>query len=129
MSAKAANVCRYSFNPFVTSRTYMSHLPSFFKYARITASQFFSMLPSTLKYVYSVEPVRMHFPAKQPYCTAALHTVSFVHGCFAGKCILTGSSEYRYFKVNGSMEKKWDTVIPADLKRLFVSETYMSRWS
>jgi hypothetical protein len=28
---------------------------------------FFSMLPSTLKYLYSVEPVRMHFPAKQPY--------------------------------------------------------------
>jgi hypothetical protein len=25
--------------------------------------------------------------------------------------------------------KKWDTVIPADLKRLFVSGTYMSRWS
>jgi len=28
-----------------------------------------------------------------------------------------------------STEKKWDTVIPADLKRLFVSGTYMSRWS
>jgi len=27
------------------------------------------MLPSTLKYLYFVEPVRMHFPAKQPYCT------------------------------------------------------------
>jgi hypothetical protein len=24
---------------------------------------------------------------------AALHTVSFEHGCFAGKCILTGSTE------------------------------------
>jgi hypothetical protein len=24
------------------------------------------------------------------------------------------------------MEKKWDTVIPADLKRLFVSRAYMS---
>jgi len=23
----------------------------------------------------------------------ALHTVSYVHGCFAGKCILTGSTE------------------------------------
>jgi len=23
------------------------------------------------------------------------------------------------------MEKKWDTVIPADVKRLFVSETYV----
>jgi len=27
------------------------------------------------------------------------------------------------------MEKKWDTLIPADLKRLFLSGTYMSRWS
>jgi hypothetical protein len=27
------------------------------------------------------------------------------------------------------MEKKWDTVIPADLKRLFLSGTYMSGWS
>jgi hypothetical protein len=33
------------------------------------------------------------------------------------------------FKVDGSMEKKWDIVIPADLKRLFVSGTHMSRWS
>jgi len=36
------------------------------------------MLPSTLKYLYSVEPVRMHFPAKQPctndtVCNAALN--------------------------------------------------------
>jgi hypothetical protein len=60
---------------------------------------------------------------------AALHTVSFVHDCFAGKCILTGLREQRYFKVDGSMKKKWDTVIPADLKRLFVSGTYISRWS
>jgi len=89
------------------------------------------MLPSALKYLYSVEPVRMHFAAKQPctndmVCYAALHTVSFVHGCFAGKCILTGSTEYRYFKADDSMEKKWDTAIPADLKRLFVSGTYVS---
>jgi hypothetical protein len=34
-----------------------------------------------------------------------------------------------HFKVDGSMEKKWDTVNPADLKRLFVRGTYMSRWS
>jgi hypothetical protein len=40
-----------------------------------------------------------------------------------GKCILTGSTEQTYFKVGGSMEKKWDTVIPADLKTLFVSGT------
>jgi hypothetical protein len=59
---------------------------------------------------------------------AALHTVSFVHGCFEGKCILTGSTEQRHFKVDGSMEKKWDTAIPADLRRLFVSGTYMPCW-
>ena len=58
-------------------------------------------------------------------CIAALHTVSFVHGCFAGKCILTGSTEYRYFKVDGSVEKKWDSAIPADLKRLFVNLIFM----
>jgi len=50
-----------------------------------------------------------------------LHTVSFVHGCFAEKCILTGSTELEILQGNGSMEKRWDTVIPADLKRLFVS--------
>jgi hypothetical protein len=27
-------------------------------------------------------------------------------------------------KVDGSMKKKWDTVIPADLKKLFVSGIY-----
>jgi hypothetical protein len=32
-------------------------------------------------------------------------------------------------KADGSMEKKWDAVIPADLKRLFVSGTHMSCWS
>jgi hypothetical protein len=34
-----------------------------------------------------------------------------------GKCILTDSTEWRYFKVDGSMEKKWDTVIPAELEK------------
>jgi hypothetical protein len=39
-------------------------------------------------------------------CYAALHKVSFVqYGCFVGKCVLIGSTEYRYFKVDGSMEK------------------------
>jgi len=35
-----------------------------------------------------------------------LHTVSSEYSCFAGKCILAGSTEQRYFKVDGSMEKK-----------------------
>jgi hypothetical protein len=30
-------------------------------------------------------------------------------------------------KVHGSMEKKWDTVIPVDLKILLLSGIYMSR--
>ena len=59
----------YLLNPFVTSGTYYVPLTkSLFKSAEITVSHFFSMLPSILKYLYSVEPVRMHFPAKQP-CT------------------------------------------------------------
>jgi hypothetical protein len=37
---------------------------------------------------------------------------------------MTGSTEQRYFKADDSMEKKWDTVTPADLKRLFVSGRY-----
>jgi len=51
----------------------------------------------------------MHFPVKQPctndtVCNAAM-------------------------QVDGSMEKKWHTIIPADLIRLFVSGTRVSRWS
>jgi hypothetical protein len=33
------------------------------------------------------------------------------------------SDWFNGIEVDGSMEKKWDTVIPADLKRLFVSGT------
>ena len=33
----------------------------------------------------------------------------------------------RVIKVGGGMEKKWDTVTPADLKRVFVSGTCMYR--
>jgi len=86
----------FRLNPFVTSGTYMSHLQRvFFKSTGITVFHFFSMLPSTLKYLYSVEPVIMHFPAKQPctnytVCNAAC---SIAHGCFAGKCMMTGSTE------------------------------------
>jgi len=101
------------------------------------------MLSSTLKYLCSVEPVRMQFPSKQlsaaQHCTlqtklcAVLHSSIahniVLHGCFEGKCILTDSTEQRYFKIDDSMEKNRDTVIPADLERLFVSGTYMSRWS
>jgi len=47
---------------------YVPLTKSLFKSAGIRVSHFFSMLPSTLKYLYSVAPVRTHFPAKQP-CT------------------------------------------------------------
>ena len=47
---------------------YVPLTKSLFKSSGITVSHFFSMLPSTLNYLYSVEPVRMHFPTKQP-CT------------------------------------------------------------
>jgi hypothetical protein len=43
--------------------------------------------------------------------------------------LFCGKMHSDWFKIDGSMKKKWDTVIPADLKRLFVSGTYMSRWS
>ena len=90
------------FNPFVTSGTYMSHLQkSLFKSAGITVSHFFSMLPSNLKYLYSVEPVRMHFPAKQPYTNDTV--------CNAA-CSIAHS-------------------ITVALKIFFVSGTYMSHWS
>jgi len=58
---------------------YVPLTKSLYKSAGIKVSHIFSMLPSTFKYLYSVEPVRTHFPAKQPYCTndsvcnAALH--------------------------------------------------------
>jgi hypothetical protein len=66
------------FNSFVTSGTYMSHLQSVFSSPLWTQyPTFFSMLSSTLKYLYSVEPVRINFAAKQPYtndtvCNAAM---------------------------------------------------------
>jgi len=52
-------------NPFVTSGTYMSHLQIVFAKSTGIPVSHFSMLPSTLKYLYSVKPVRMNFPAKQ----------------------------------------------------------------
>jgi len=101
----------------------------FLKSAGITVSHFFSMLPSTSKYLYSVEPVRMHFPVYKWYCVQCCMQHCTQYHLYTGKSILTGSTEYRYYEVAGSMENKWDTVIPVDSKRLFISGTYMSRWS
>jgi len=44
---------------------YVPLTKSLCKSAGIPVTHFFSMLLSTLKYLYSVNPVRMHFPAKQ----------------------------------------------------------------
>jgi hypothetical protein len=62
---------------------------SIFKSAGITVSHFFSMLPSTLKYLYSVETFRMHFPAKQPctndtVCNAAMQCKVLHFPCRCG---------------------------------------------
>jgi hypothetical protein len=69
----------------VTSGTYISHLQRVFS--------------SPLELQYSTFspcchlPWSIYIPLNQSESYAALHTVSFVHGCFAGKCILTGSTE------------------------------------
>jgi len=72
----------------------------------------FSMLPATFKYLYSVEPVRIYFPAKQPctnntVCNAAC---SIAHSIicawlFRGKMHSDWFKGIEMFKVNGSMEK------------------------
>jgi hypothetical protein len=81
-------------NLSVTSETcmYVPFTKRIFKSAGITVSHFYSMPPSTLKYLYYVEPVRMHFPAKQPctndtVCNAAIsivHSIIFTR-LFRGK--------------------------------------------
>ena len=95
------------------------------------------MLLSTLKYLYSVEPARMHFLPKQPCtndsvqcCIAALHTVSFVHGWFNGIEILQG--RYRHGEKVGycyprGLDKtlcKWDISVPLVTKKLITGRTY-----
>ena len=96
------------------------------------------MLPSTLKCLCSVEPVRMHFPAKQPctndnVCNAAC---SIAHSIICTVRLFRGEMHSDWFNgieiLQGKMatlRKKWDTFTPTDLERLFVSGTYMSRWS
>jgi len=106
---------------------YVPLIKSLFKSTGITVSQFFSMLPPTLKYIYSVEPARMHFPAKQPctndtVCNAAkqhctqyhLYTAVLLqgrwqHGEKVGYCYPSG------------LEKtlcKWDMYVPLVTKGL-----------
>ena len=59
------------------------------------------------------------------YCVQCCMQHCTQYHLYTGKWILAGST----FKVDDNMEKKWDAVIPADLKRLFISGTFMSRWS
>jgi hypothetical protein len=51
-----------------TSQNAFSRETALYKRYCVQCCYFLSMLPSILKHLYSVEPVRMHFPAKQP-CT------------------------------------------------------------
>jgi len=130
----------------VTNRTYLVYVPlkrSLFKSAVITVSLFFSMLPSTLKYLYSIKLVRMHFPAKQPctndiVCNAAMLLCSIAHSIictrlFRGKMqpdwfngieILQGRwqhGEKEGYCYHSGLEKtlcKWDIYVPLVTKGL-----------
>jgi hypothetical protein len=56
---------------------------------------------------------------------AALHTIIYTR-LFRGKM---HSDWFNGIEILQDMEKKWDTVIPADLKKLYLNGKYMSRWS
>jgi len=98
------------------------------------------MLSSTLKYLYSVEPVRMHFPAKQPcmsdtVCNAACSIANSIicTRLFRGKMhsdwfngieILQGRRQHwekvKYFYPSG-LERtfyNWDIYVPLVTKGL-----------
>jgi hypothetical protein len=106
------------FNPFVTSGTYYVPLTKSFQV------RWDNSIPLFLHTAIYLEVSLFRWTRQNALsCETAVYKC-----CFAGKCILTGSTEQRYFKVDGNVEKKWDTVIPADLKSLFVSGTYMSHW-
>jgi len=100
---------------------------SLFKSAGITVSQFFSMLPSTLKYLYSVEPVRMHFPAKQPctndtVCDAACSIAHCIicTQLFCGKMRVPLTKSL--FKSTGITVSHFFYMLPSTLKYLYSVE-------
>jgi len=117
------------FNPFVTSGTYIyvPHTKSLFKSAGITVSHFFSMLPSTLKYLYSIEPVRMHFPTKQlcttdTVCNAACsiaHSVICTR-LFCGKMHSQTEIQVDVFLLN----LEWHSVFFSPLQSLILKWEY-----
>jgi hypothetical protein len=82
---------------------------SLFKSTGITVSHFFSMLPSTLKYIYSVEPVRMHFPAKQPYCandTVCSAACSIAHSIICTR-LFRGKMHSDWFNKIEILQGRW----------------------
>jgi hypothetical protein len=104
------------FNPFVTSGTCVPLTKSLFKSAGITVSHFFSMLPPTLKHLYSVEPVRMHFPTKQQCTNNTVCNATMLHCTqFNGIEILHGRWQHGEkvgYCYPSRIEKtlcKWDT--------------------
>ena len=65
------------------------------------------MLPSTLKYLYSVEPVRMHFPAKQPCTNDTVCNAAYKE----------------------SFQARWDNSIPLFLHAAIYLEVSLFRWT
>ena len=116
--------------PFRDQRDiYVPLTKSLFKSAGITVSRFFSMLPSILKYLYSVEPVRMHFPAKLAHsiiCTR-LFCGKMHPDWFNGIEILQGSwqhGEKMGYCYPRGLEKtlcKWDVYVPLVTRGLSVT--------
>jgi hypothetical protein len=94
------------------------------------------MLPSTLKYLYSVEPVRMHFPVKQLYtnnavCNAAC---SNAHSIICTR-LFCGKMHSDWFNRIEILQGRWQHGEKVGycyfngFEKTFVSGTCMSRWS
>jgi hypothetical protein len=69
------------------------------------------MLPSTLKYLYSVEPVRMHFPVKRPYCTNdTVHSAvcSIVHSIICTVRLFRGKMHSDWFNGMEILQGRWE---------------------
>ena len=88
------------FNPFVTSGTYIPLTKSPFKSTGITVSHFFSMLPSTLKYLYSINQSECIFPRNshvQMILCAMLHS-SIAHSIICTVRLFRGKMHSDWFK-------------------------------
>jgi hypothetical protein len=79
-----------------------------FKSTGITVSHFFSTLPSTLKYLYSVQTVRMHFPAKQPCTNDSVCNDAMQH-CTQYRLYMVVSQENAFWLVqwNRDISNRW----------------------